>query len=112
MRGKGWLTVAIMAIGLGLAGCRRSDMRTITIDVPGMKSGRCAEIVVNALTRFHGIPRERIQADLERRTVTVTYESLNLSLKNLEATIAESGFTANTTPAEADAVQKLPPECR
>ena len=111
MRKVVWI-VAVLGIGLGLAACRRSDMRTITIDVPGMKNGACADIVVSAIGRAHLIPRERIAVDLERRTVTVTYESLNLSLKNIEFTIAESGFTADTIPAVPSAVEKLPPECR
>jgi hypothetical protein len=56
--------------------------------------------------------RDRVLTDLAQRRVTVTYDSLNMSLKNIEACIADSGFTANTIPARPDAAAKLPPECR
>ena len=53
-----------------------------------------------------------IQPDRATRTVTVAYDSLKLSLKNVEFSIAKAGFDANNTPANKKAADNLPPECR
>jgi copper chaperone CopZ len=92
-----------------LASCRRNDFRTITIDVPGMKSDARVAIVSNKVRQIQGVQSAPILIDRERRSVTVTYDSLVLSLKNIEATIAEAGFDANDVPAKPAAAKALPP---
>ena len=87
-------------------------MRTITIDVPRMKNDSCAEIVFAAVNRTPSVVGDKTRIDMQRRTVTVTYESLNLSLKNVEFAISESGFQANEVPANPQAAEALPPECK
>lgn len=107
-------------------GCRKSDLRTVTIDVPDMKNQACAEIVTRSIAQEMAEPRNegfngrvqsilksgRIRADLGKRTVTVTYESLARSLKNVEFSIAKAGFRANDIPADSEAQAALPTECR
>jgi len=82
------------------------------IHVPEMKNEACVTHVGKALSRVPGVHRERTELDLKTRTVLVTYESLNLSLKNIEFAIAEAGFAANEIPANKKAIEGLPPECR
>jgi hypothetical protein len=53
-----------------------------------------------------------IRIDLTSRTVTVKYDSIKMSLKNLEFAVADAGFEANNTPASETAAAQLPPECR
>ena len=118
--------LAFFLLLVGLSGCRKQDVRTVTIQVPEMKNQACVERVIVALAiEIISDPRaepdrQRIQAvllsgdiqpDLRTRTVTVKYDSLRLSLKNLEFAIADIGFSANNTPANAEARKKLPPEC-
>ena len=101
-------------------------MRTVTIQVPAMKNSACADRVIEAIGRelYSGpdqdVSRQRIRdmlssgeavVDLTNRSVTVRYDSLRLSLKNLEFAVAEAGFDANNTPASEEAVKALPPEC-
>lgn len=92
--------------------CRRQDMRTAVISVPEMKNAKCAEIVSEAVQRSQGIGPKDVQVDLEKRTVTVTYDSLQRARKNLEYAIRSAGFSANEIPADAEAAKALPPECR
>jgi len=111
------IAVIITSLCCFIAGCRRHDYRTITIDVPGMKNQKCVEIVtqaiVNELMRCMAFePDKKIEVDMTRRTVTVTYDSLKLSVKNIEFAIAKAGFTANDVPADPSAYEKLPPECK
>ena len=92
--------------------CRQHDIRTVIIRVPEIKNKTCEEIVRKALLKTYGIQKNGIQIDAEKRTVTVTYESLHTAIKNIEFAIAEAGFNANEVPANLEAVRKLPPECR
>ena len=108
------------------SGCRKQDVRTVTLQVPDMKNQSCAERVLEAVAiELTSDPRVRpdrqsiqavllsgaVQPDLRLRTVTVKYDSLKLSLKNLEFAVADIGFAANNTPANEEARKKLPPEC-
>lgn len=91
--------------------CRRHDLRTVRIDVPEMHNEACAELVKKALSRVENVKYAKTEVDLEKRRVIVTYESLKLSLKNVEFAIAKAGFDANDIPADPKALKALPPEC-
>lgn len=94
-----------------VAGCRVRDVRTFEIQVPKMQNQACADIILKALTP---VPLEpgAVKIDLNRRVVTATYESLNMSRKNIEFIIADAGFAANDVPANKDAEAKLPEACK
>jgi copper chaperone CopZ len=104
--------MALLLVCLFVVACRQHDYRTITIHVPEMKTQRCATLVRRALSSVRGAERRTIDIDLKARTVTVTYDSLFLSLKNLEFAIAGAGFQANNVPAKGDALKALPSECK
>ena len=103
-----------VAIGLVLAAsCRKQDIRTVIIRVPGMKTEACRERVVAAIgATAYGVEMDTVEADVGSRTVTLDYDSMKLSLKNIEAAIAEAGFRANEVPPDPAARAKLPEECR
>ena len=105
-------TILVAVVALSLVSCRRQDARTVSIHVPGMKNEACVEHVHTSLRRVPGVQVDSIVIDDATRTVLVTYESLNLSLKNIEFAIADAGFDANQVPANAEAVKKLPASCR
>jgi copper chaperone CopZ len=93
-------------------GCRKADIRTGLIDVPQMRGEPCANIVRHVLFRLPGVDREKTEVDLVRRRVIVVYDSMILSLKNLEHALADIGLTANNVPGNEDAMSKLPAACR
>jgi copper chaperone CopZ len=100
--------VAVAALML-LTSCRVKDIRTIEISVPDMKNAACAEIVRKAVLSIPNVTSGEV--DLQHRTVVVTYDSIQLSLKNIEFGIADAGFSADMVPANDEARKKLPPEC-
>lgn len=102
----------VLVLGLLAVSCRREDIRTVTIQVPGMKAPRCVERVVDAVARQQGVQRDTINLDLAARTVVVTYDSMQLAVKNIEHAIADAGFQANEIPANESAREALPEECR
>gem|GEM_PF-550088 len=101
-----------LIVAASCVGCRTRDMRTMIIHVPGMRNDACREIVVSAIMKFQGVDPISVRVDMKRRLVTVTYDSLVLSLKNIEFAVAEAGFQANDVPAKQEAANALPPECR
>jgi copper chaperone CopZ len=106
------LTPLVLCFAVLLAtSCRTQDVRTIEIYVPEMRNHYCADIVMKVVAGIPGVQPDKTVIDMKHRTVTVTYESLSLSLKNIEFTIADAGFAANKVPANEEARKKLPPEC-
>ena len=104
------------AIGLCVAAlavsCRTKDIRTVAIRVPEMKNQSCAQIVGEAVARQQGVLRERVELDPVNRVVRVTYDSMQLAIKNIEHAIADAGFQANDIPANPKAREALPADCR
>lgn len=99
-------------VGLG-ASCRKTDVRTVVIRVPGMINRQCADIIENALSQArYGVRMKSIEQDLASRTIMLKYDSMKLSLKNIEFTIAKAGFQANEVPADPKAAAALPEQCR
>jgi len=101
------LFLAVLGVAVGLAACRRQDERVIQIDVPGMHTEAQARIVISALGSVPGVRPDGVKVDLVNRKVTVTYESIIASVKNLEHAIADAGFSANDIPADAEAAARL-----
>jgi len=104
-----WL--CLIALVLALLSCRKQDVRTVRLHVPDMQNDACEKIVVGRLKSVSGVKAETVRVDRPTRTVTVAYESLVLSRKNIEFAVAEIGFSANGVPADTKARAKLPPEC-
>jgi copper chaperone CopZ len=98
------LAAAICLFGTG---CRRQDVRTIMIDVPGMENEKHANMVINAMRQIPGVDTNSVRFDFTRRTVTVRYESLVASLKNIEMAISDAGFAANGVPANPEAAARV-----
>lgn len=101
--------VLVLAAGMA-CGCRQSDVRTYTCPVAGVKNAACEDVIREALKRTEGIFLDKLQ--FVPGAVVVTYDSMRLARKNIDAVIAEAGFTAGETPANPSAVTNLPPACR
>lgn len=111
---KQFTVLFVLAAAL-LSGCFRPDHRVITVSVPGMKSQDCAARVVAAFKldrpdRVDGVIS--VIPNVAAKTVEVTFESLKLSIKNVQVTIAGAGFDADDVKANEDARKALPEECR
>ena len=69
-------------------------------------------IITSNLMRQVGVDPRKTRFSVEKRTVTVTYDSMATAKKNIEFAVAEAGFAANQIPVNADAQSKLPSECK
>ena len=106
------LKFLLILVLLGLTvSCRRHDNRKAMISVPEMTNKACADVIGKALSRAAGIKKESIVLDLKKRRVTLVYNSITLSLKNVEFIVAKAGFKANGVPADPGGRAALPPEC-
>ena len=106
-----------------LSSCRQRHVKTVKITVPEMRNEACVVAVSNALRRVPGLLTDRIEFDLNGRTVSVPYDSLKLARKNIEFSIVNAGFATeevivathgtvtNRIPANPKAVKRLPPGC-
>jgi copper chaperone CopZ len=88
----------------------RADIRTVTIEVPAMKSLDCSRRVQDALAKTEGV--RSTTPDVNARRVDIQYDAIKLGIKNLEYVIAGAGFDAGATKAPAEARNALPGECR
>lgn len=104
--------IVLIVSVVAMVSCRKVDVRTAAITVPGMKTRACAERIIAALGNEQHIAPDRIDVQLDTRTIRVRYDSIRHSVKNLEYTVAKAGFDANDIPADAAAREALPPECR
>ena len=96
------------------AACHRNDIRTLVVSVPDMNSEACLPFIIQAFAPG-GMPLEGvldIKPDVPARTLTFTYDSRRIAIRNLEYAITKAGFSANEHPAREDAQRRLPPECR
>ncbi|MCA1810317.1 MAG: heavy-metal-associated domain-containing protein [Lentisphaerae bacterium] len=78
--------------------------------VPGLHGPECARVIQDACIRYPGI--KSIRPDYERQALQVTYNSMEIALKNIEYLIVMAGFDVNDLQARPEAAAKLPPECR
>jgi copper chaperone CopZ len=96
--------IALLAFAvLSIAGCRVSDVREMTVNVPGMVSESDVQKVRAALAPLGGIDKEKTVYDAETRTVIVHYDSMLIAHKNIEIAIAEAGYDANGIAAKSTA---------
>lgn len=99
-----------MAAAILAVGCFRQDVKTIVVNVPGMKSPECSKIIQDAMTKVEGIVE--VTPDVTAHTVTVRFDSTRLAIKNIEFVIATAGFDADSTVAPPETKAALPAGCR
>ncbi len=109
---KNLLLVLLAVVVVLSVSCRRNDVRTVWISVPEMKNQACADHIKSALGKVKGIKNNMTEINLQDRVVLVPYESILMSMKNIEFYIAEAGFSANEVPANKKAQAALPAECK
>ena len=99
------ILLAFMGVLLG-GGCRVSDVRELTINVPGMSAESDAETIRKALAPLNGVNKDQAVFDLKSHTIKVTFDSMVVATKNIEIAIAEAGYDANGITAASARVVK------
>jgi hypothetical protein len=113
--------VIVLAVLAAFTSCRRHDRRAAIIYIPQMKNEACVVVVRQALLTLSNQPNmggvacidpEEMDFNVEKRSLRLEYNSMKLSVKNLEHQIADAGFEANDIPADKVAAAKLPAACK
>lgn len=81
---KGSAAVAALA----LVGCRRQDIRTYTLELPNLTPEK-KDAVVAALSRYAGIDKSSLKFDFKAKTLTLSYDSMQLAKTNIRMAVAE-----------------------
>ncbi|MDR2849877.1 MAG: heavy-metal-associated domain-containing protein [Verrucomicrobiota bacterium] len=84
---------------LFMAGCRVSDVREMTVKVPGLGAEADVRNVRAALATLGGIDHAKTVCDVTNHLVIVQYDSMVIAHKNIEIAIAEAGYDANAIRA-------------
>ena len=89
--------VAALAV---FPGCRRTDVREMTVSMPGLVESDKAK-VVEALSKYGGIEKGSFKWDMEARTLTLRYDSMQVAQANIRYAIDEKGVKV-AFPEKAD----------
>lgn len=92
---KHMLVLLVLAGSLLGGGCRVSDVRELTVNVPGMAAESDVASIKKALAPLNGVNKDTAVFDLKSHTIKVSYDSMVVATKNIEIAIAEAGFDAN-----------------
>lgn len=74
-----------------LAGCRREDVREMTVSMPGLVEANKATIV-EALKKYNGIQKDSYVWDMKAKTLTLKYDSMQIAQANIRYAIDEKGI--------------------
>lgn len=93
-------TVSAILILSALVGCRRADIREMTVEMPELVEAD-KPAVVKALSRYEGIDGDSFKWNLDRKTLTLKYDSMTVAQTNIRMAIESKGikvvFPENTT---------------
>ena len=83
----------LLLIGLSILafhGCRRTDMREMTVSMPSLAEADKAKIIA-ALSKYAGVQKDSFKWDMEARTLTLRYDSMQIAQANIRYAIDERG---------------------
>ena len=84
-----------------LSGCRREDVREMTVSMPGLTEANKAK-VVEALAKYNGIQKDSYVWDMGAKTLTLKYDSMQIAQANIRYAIDEKGVKV-AFPEKTDA---------
>lgn len=73
-----------------LSGCRQTDVREMTIEMPGLTEANKA-LVVEALSKYEGVDAGSFVWDLRAKTLKLKYDSMKIAQSNIRYAIDEKG---------------------
>ena len=75
---------------LAAAGCRRTDVREMTVSIPGLSQTNMS-VVVQSLAKYDGVKKDSFVWDVSAKTLTLKYDSMKIAQSNIRYAIDESG---------------------
>ena len=81
-------------------GCRREDVREMTVSMPGLREADKAKIV-EALAKYNGVEKGSYKWDMNAKTLTLRYDSMQIAQANIRYAIDGKGVKV-AFPAKTD----------
>ena len=81
-------------------GCRREDVREMTVSMPGLTEADKSK-VVEALAKYNGVEKDSYKWDMNAKTLTLRYDSMQIAQANIRYAIDEKGVKV-AFPAKTD----------
>jgi predicted small lipoprotein YifL len=88
----------------------KKDLIHFEVKLSVIKSDECESLIESALSKDKGIAEYHL--DIVNRVIHMYIDKAKTAKSNVEKLISEAGFDANDTKAVADAVSKLPADCK
>ena len=73
-----------------VCGCRREDVREMTVSMPGLTEANKPKVVA-ALAKYNGIRKDSYVWDMKAKTLTLRYDSMQIAQANIRYAIDEKG---------------------
>ena len=71
-------------------GCRREDVREMTVAMPSLTEADRPKVEA-ALSRYNGVRKDSYRWDMAAKTLTLSYDSMQVAQANVRYAIDESG---------------------
>ena len=71
-------------------GCRRTDVREMTVSMPELVEADKAKVVA-ALAKYAGVEKNSFKWDMSAKTLTLRYDSMQIAQANIRYAIDEKG---------------------
>ena len=84
------IVLALFAALAALGGCRREDVREMTVLMPELKEGDRAK-VAESLAKYQGVLKDSYDWDMSAKTLTLKYDSMKIAQANIRYAIDEAG---------------------
>ena len=85
------LVLTALIVLTALTGCRREDVREMTVSMPGLTEANKAK-VVEALAKYNGVRKDSYVWDMSAKTLTLRYDSMQIAQANIRYAIDEKGI--------------------
>ena len=72
------IVLVLFAALAALGGCRREDVREMTVLMPELKAADKAK-VAEALAKYQGVLKDSYDWDMSAKTLTLKYDSMKIS---------------------------------
>lgn len=94
------ITIALFS-AIILSGCRRTDVREMTVDMIGLKESDKSKITA-ILSKYQGVDTTSFDWDVTAGTLTLKYDSMKIAQANIRYAIDESGIKVKFPVKETD----------
>lgn len=84
------LLPTLVLVLAAFVGCRRTDVREMTVSMPSLVEADKAKVVA-ALSKYAGVEKDSYRWDMNAKTLTLRYDSMQIAQANIRYAIDEKG---------------------